>query len=484
MAWKHHAAKRAVARDYYTWRLKRPKPALPDSFFWTWDHSTNWVLDDPGIQCSGCYNRYFKRPETYVEDYRRLTDLAAGLGVRGIVIWGFLRDSHGGVECAKRVASYAARRGVGIMPGFGTTWYGGAYYEGDDPHSLRVFLERHPDARMQEADGSPKEFNGEYGACPAHPAYRQWLQECVDWLFTEFEIGGLNIENGDMLVDHHPLTRAARSSWPADDPDQFFFQGLSYRQALEAVGERLPRVLAAYATYTGFNYTDQLVQNTGMGKKPPAMFSVLPPDGVCQWTLSGMILPEALPLTAYLDDGAPAAAFDNPNWPAGLRPPGRRNVGFVHQASQWSHVRRYECAVSNIKETCLRAWRSGLQGVSIHGEVTNRYVPAALNYLAFSHFIHWPEDSMREFGRKTLSQVLGSESDGEDYAVVLSHWDAGTLTDDLKALAAPKNHGFRPRICGSSCDDAAALQRHHFWAWLSAMAAGGRGRHHADMLAF
>jgi len=30
------------------WKFARPKPALPNSYFWTWDHSTNWMLDDPG----------------------------------------------------------------------------------------------------------------------------------------------------------------------------------------------------------------------------------------------------------------------------------------------------------------------------------------------------------------------------------------------------------------------------------------------------
>ena len=80
--------------------LERPKPALPSSYFWTWDHRTNWVLDDPGCLNWGWRNKYLKQPETFVEDYRRLTDLAAGLGVKGIIIWGFLRDSHGGIEYA------------------------------------------------------------------------------------------------------------------------------------------------------------------------------------------------------------------------------------------------------------------------------------------------------------------------------------------------------------------------------------------------
>ena len=72
------------AANHPIWQLDRPKPALPNSYFWTWDHSTNWMWDDPGMLNFGCNNRYLKRSETFVEDYRRLTDLAAGLGVKGI----------------------------------------------------------------------------------------------------------------------------------------------------------------------------------------------------------------------------------------------------------------------------------------------------------------------------------------------------------------------------------------------------------------
>ena len=193
-------------RNYFTWRLEKPsRPLLPSSYFWTWDHSCNWCLDDPGIQSSGCYNAYYKRPETFLDDYRRLTDLAHGLGIKGIVIWGFLRDAHGGVEYARRVAEYAASKGVAIMPGVGTTWYGGVYYEGTSKYSMTNFLAKHPDARMLDAKGSPLGYGGNSGACLAHPAYQEWLKESIDWLFREFNIGGVNLENGDFLVDYHPI---------------------------------------------------------------------------------------------------------------------------------------------------------------------------------------------------------------------------------------------------------------------------------------
>jgi hypothetical protein len=489
MAWTRSFETDALPRDYYVWELERPKAALPNSYFWTWDHSTNWVLDDPGLQTNGCYNTYFKRPETFVEDYRRLTDLAAGLGIKGIVIWGFLRDSHGGVEYAKRVASYAASKDVAIVPGVGTTWYGGVYYEGDHAANLGTFLRQHPDARMLDEKGQPRQYSGESGASPAHPAYQEWLRESLRWLCNEFEIGGINFENGDFMVDYHPLTQAARRNWPADDPEVFFFQGLSYQQAVESVKDRLPDDLITCATYTGFNYTLSAIQNTGMGMAPPAMLRMLTRGCAWQWTITGMLLRDGLPLTAYLDDGAPAAAFDNTNWPADLRPMGKRHVGFMHQGSQWAaedglRAGRWECTVSSVKEACLRAYRSGLEGVVIHGEVTNRSIPNALNYLAFSHFVHWPEDSMRDFGRNTLSQVVGSEDAGETFAVILSHWDAGTVTEDMKKESSPANQGFVCRPHASCAKNADAYQRYRFWEWLHAMATQGRDRHHTSMLEY
>ena len=466
----------------HAWQLERPaRAALPNSYFWTWDHSCNWVLDDPGLQTSGCYNRYFKRPETFLEDYRQVTDLAAGLGIRGFTVAGFLRDSHGGVESAKRVAAYAASRGVAAMPCFGTNWYQGPYYEGNHRYNLSVFLDKHPEARILDQKGEPRTFNGEYGASPAHPAFRQWLADGLGWLAGEFEIGGLNIENGDMLEDYSPATQAMRPTWPADDPEPFFFQGLCYQAALEAVRRHLRDKIITYATYTGFSYTDKLVQNTGMGPKPPAMLAVLPDEAIAQWTLTGMLFQEPLPLTSYLEDGAPKAAFDNPAWPDGLTPPCRRSVGFAHQGSQWSHIGRYECTVSTIKEACLRAHRCGLEGVAIHGEVTSRYIPCAVNYLAFSHFVHWPEDSMRQFARKTLAQVLGSPKDAEDFVVVLCHWDAGTLTDDLRKLSHWSNHGFADRTCASNCQTTEEFRRFRFWEWLHTVATRNFPRHSSTM---
>ncbi|MGQ9684348.1 MAG: hypothetical protein ACUVX9_17620 [Anaerolineae bacterium] len=465
------------------WHLDRPhKPALPSSFFWTWDHSTNHVLDEEGLQNSGCYNVYLKGAETYVEDYRRLTDLAADLGVKGVIIWGFLRDSHGGVEASKRVAGYAASKGVAIMPGVGTTWYGGCYYEGDHPYNIERFLREHPEARILRRDGSVYEFAGRYGISPRHPAFLQWLQEGIRWLFREFEIGGANLENGDFMEDYHPLTLEFARTWPADDIPFFRFQAMSYIPAVEAVADLLDAKLVTYATYTGFvpgEITREGEEDPNcthcMGLKPPAMLDRIHPQALCQWTLSGMLHEHPLPLTVFLNDGAPAEALENPKWPAGVVRPGKRAVGFVHQGSQWygygpqPNGTRYVQVISAIKEACLRAYRAGLEGVGIHGEVSPRFVPAALNYLAFSHFLHWPEDSLRGFARGTLAQVLGSEAEAEEYVEVLAHLDAGSLSEEHRVLAL-RRHVERERALGTH--GRAAIQPWRFWQWLDYLCRG------------
>ncbi len=450
--------------------------ALPNSYFWTWDHSTNWVLDDPGIQNEGCFNSYLKRPETFVEDYRRLTDLAASLGVKGIVIWGFLRDSHGGIDAAKRVADYAASKGVAIMPGVGLTWYGGVYYEGDHRFNIATFLKKHPDAKLHA-----ELYAGEVGACPTHPAFLDWMREGLDWLFREFRIGGVNLENGDFIVCECERCRAQKASWPADDTDFFRMQAITYVPAVEALRKQLHDKLVTWATYTSFSFG--LPTQTpdprwpSIGSRVPEITRRINPLSIAQWTLTGVVRAAPLPLSAYLDDGAPAEALDNPWWPRALLAPAQRSVGFLHQGSQWTALGptgRYQQIISTIKEGCLRAHRAAFEGVSIHGEVTSRYVPWALNYLAFSHFTRRPEDTLREFGRRTLGPALGGEGEGETFIETLAQHESGTVTDARRREVHERSHKLDLTVARG---ERAALGTMHFWRWLHGIIEGRTDRH-------
>ncbi len=454
------------------WSLSRPKPALPNSYFWTWDHSTNWMLDDPGVLNFGCANRYLKRPETFLEDYRRLTDMAAGLGIKGILIWGFLRDAHGGIESAKRVADYAASKGVAILPGIGTNHYGGVYYEGRHRYCINTFLEKHPDARMVDHQGNPMSQS----VCPSHPRFAEWLQQGVSWLFREFAIGGANLENGDFLVCHCPRCKKLRPDQSSDEPQFWQDQQLGYAPVLKLLEDQFNTKLITWATYKGFmpgrgdGKTDM---GAYMGCQRPRILDRLPKGAVAQWTLTGMVHQQPLPLTKFLDHGAPPEALTSEHWPADVKPPTVRNVGFLHQGSQWAREPRYDQIVSTIKEGCLRAYRAGLEGVSIHGEMSSMHLPNALNYLAFSHFTHWPEDTLRQFGAKTLGAVLGSAEEGEAFAELLAFTDAGTVSDAQKKDVKRRRDSLSLEVAKGE-----HLTRWRFWNWLTGVAIGNQERRH------
>jgi len=205
--------------------------------------------------------------------------------------------------------------------------------------------------------------------------------------------------------------------------------------------------------------------NAYMECEKPALVDKLPSKAICQWTLTSMLGREEASLVKYLDNGAPEDVLDHQQWPAGTRPPTTRSVGFMHQGSQWVGINRYRLIIGYIKQSCLRAHRAGMEGVSIHGEVSSQNVTWALNYLAYSHFIHWPLDSLRDFGRKTLGQVLGSEDEGEAFAVLLANIGDGWLTNDQIQEIDTRKRDLRTRV--SSGTD---LTCWRFWDWMHHMA--------------
>jgi hypothetical protein len=216
-----------------------------------------------------------------------------------------------------------------------------------------------------------------------------------------------------------------------------------------------------YATYSGFNpahVAGDAPHLTGsMGAGGPAFVRAFPEEAVAQWTLSGMVRAQPLPLTEFLDCGAPAAVYDNPNWPRGLRPPTRRSAGFIHQGSQWCGT-RYSLIVSTIMEGCLRAAESGLEGVSIHGEMTTRYLPWWLNYQALAHFTAHPGEDLRAFARARLAPVLGGNEQALLFIEALARWDAGEPGGE-DAKRVQEAAGGRPT-------SREQLRRYNLWNWL------------------
>ena len=451
------------------------KPAFGLRYYWTWDLWTNWVLDAAGLHNYEAFgeseyfagNDYLKDAATFVEDYKRLIDHCVRMDVNGIVIWGFVRDSHGGIAASQEVAAYAAEHGVHILPGVGTSAYGGFYYQGKHRFNVDTWLAEHPELRRLDEKGVPRPE-----LCPSLKENQQWLRDGMQWLFDTFKIGGVNLENGDFQVCHHPASVKARAELGMDVPNYYAEQLLSYLPALEAALTVGSEKWITYATYSGFG--PQPPQEgwlkTGIGNYGPLFAEHYPQKAVAQWTVTGMVHREQpLPLEVFLEDGTPREMSQTPDWPQGCRPPTARSTGFMHQGSQWWRDSRHKQVIGWIKEMCLRAYQSGLEGVSIHGEVTDRNIPNRLNYLAFSYFTHEPEGSLRDFAGSKLSKELGSEEDAQTFVELLARWDAGKLTEKDKGIPRKilEKHQHTP-----SARRLQTLLVLDYWQWMEAMVNG------------
>jgi len=142
--------------------------------------------------------------ESFLRNYTAAIDAASRYGVELIVIWGFLRDKHGGIETARRIREYAGERGVHIMPGVGIDDYGGVYYEGDSPYSLDTFIRAHPECQARNKDGTPAthlwpatDKTARLKGCPSSEALIGHYIESVEWLLKTFDLDAFQIEQGD-----------------------------------------------------------------------------------------------------------------------------------------------------------------------------------------------------------------------------------------------------------------------------------------------
>jgi hypothetical protein len=152
---------------------------------WCWDARMTWDDEPSNIQTkmADAEKRflYTKRPESYLTGFRRLVDYCAAHGIWGIVIWGFLRDSHGGIAAAKDLCNYASDKGVAILPGVGLCSYGGYYYEGDHPFNIDTYLRIHPErGSMAIVEGQNREVRPVLD--PSLAANQRWWRDGLEWM--------------------------------------------------------------------------------------------------------------------------------------------------------------------------------------------------------------------------------------------------------------------------------------------------------------
>jgi len=370
-------------------------PTLKYRWLWTWDWRMEWN-GEPGGSDWGGGGAYKKKSGAYLEDYKACIDYMSENGFNGLVIWGFIRDSHGGISASQEICRYADERGVRILPGIGTSGYGGFVFEGNHHYNSHTWLSEHPELRLVNKEGKVGE-KGDDGLsdhlCPSKVANQKWLDEGAEWLFKNFKIGGVNLEMGDHFVCYCDDCKKARDAINSDEPDYYKDMALSHGKMIRSMRKIAPDAWLSYATYTGFTKE--------MMAKPPKFTELIPQDAICQWTLLHMLDSTIVP-----DVSEPSAGK---GWPKGLKPMTRHSVGYLHWANK-STKTEHDFFLKQFRRAARLSYNSGLEGLVLYGELPISRINMKLNYLAFREYCFHPNLTQKEFTEKRLVPLCGEKS--------------------------------------------------------------------------
>ena len=379
-------------------------PHIPYRMFWSWDHSTNWCENVPGAQNFGISSPYTKRTAErwFEKDYRRVIDWCAAHDMQAVGITGLVRDVHGGIDAARRLCGYAREKGVRVYVIGGLYAYGGAYYEGNSPWSLDKFFERNPDAIARDKDGKPyyANFRSHGGAkveaqgCPSNAKLRDYVLESYDWLFRTIpELGGIQMEAGDNGVCQCPACKARRGAKAASEYMSLEDMAGIYPRMVDTVRARAKDALIICETYHHFlDPACGIFYEKEPGADAKALFD-MPKDVFWQWKCDRVL--DAGEWT----EGAPL--------PEPLK--GFNHVMRSHAGTQWWRGRG-AFDVEKIRLQCRLSALSGLNGVSMFGEVSPYHANAEFNYLALQYFADAPLAPLADFVSDVMAPRLGGEN--------------------------------------------------------------------------
>lgn len=422
-------------------------PGLTYRTFWTWDHSTNWELSQIGHQEIGVFNPYGKPPGGFLADYKRCIDFCSKNRISAIVIYGFLRDSHGGVEAGQDLCRYANERGVRIIPGIAIGSYGGIYWEGESPWNLATWLKDNPQhaASLERGVGFqiadlafPLNFpKSDYtlSACPSAPETIRWMEDGVAWLCETFDIGGINIEAGDYgvcgcerctLRRNNPEEAARRAGNFGD-----FWSHTDMAENFPRLFERAKSIKPDLWIYSEIQWDNLLDPVAHEAQRR------LPHGGIYQHTTNrsywGRIKSE---LTHDYIKAMP------------MQP----NVLRCQFACQWNGDERSERYAFNgraFSEMAALCSRTGMDGLTVWGEPSPYHASVELSYLAFARFSWSPTLNWDDFLDRDLAPRLGGSDAAREFVSIAEELDTQQVMDPAR-LSALQSRASAHRSAGDA----------------------------------
>lgn len=442
-------------------------PDLAYRTWWNWDHSTNWDLDQIGVQEIGVMNPYAKPADGFLADFERVVDFMSQNRIAAIAIFGFLRESHGGIEAAQELCRYANERGVRILPGVAINAYGGVVWEMDHEFNLATWLRKHPElsAQMERPPGFQIQDlgfdlyfpRGDYSmrGCPSQPANQDWMAEGVAWLSETFDIGGINIEAGDYGVCGCELCQARR----AEREDARRRDGYAESWSHADMADFYPRLYDAVRTKHADAWIYSEIQwDNLLDVEAMAPLRNLPDGGIYQHTLN----------RSYWNRVEQELTAD---YAAQL--PTSTNVFRCQFACQWNGDRRTERYRFNGRDweaMAKKARATGFDGLTVWGEPSPYNTATELSYLAFSRFTWDTALTWDAWIEQDIAPLLGGVDAANRYLAILDTIDPPNRPS-LETLLPLQQEALG---LTRQLDDGAARR----WLWLAERI--GRMRYHGE----
>ncbi|MEA3341681.1 MAG: family 20 glycosylhydrolase, partial [Chloroflexota bacterium] len=153
-------------------------------------------------------------------------------------------------------------------------------YEGDHPFNLQTYLRKHPD-RISTAH---EEGGGRKVAPvldPSLPENQKWWRDGLEWMFETFQIGGINYEMGDFIVNPSDRAVQARAALKIECDENIQEIVVATRDLFKVGFSLRPETILINSTYRG------LEQVTDFPKMP--YIDVLPSQTVWEYNLRGTV---------------------------------------------------------------------------------------------------------------------------------------------------------------------------------------------------
>ncbi len=324
---------------------------------WCWDTRMTWDDEPEKIQLKMAAAEqlfpYAKSPVAFTVGFRRLIDYCAKNGIWGIVIWGFLRDAHGGIAAARELCLYARDHGVAVLPGVGLCAYGGYYYDGDHPFNLKTYMQKYPErVSVATEERGGREVRGVLD--PSLPENQQWWRDGLEWMLENFAISGINYEMGDFMVNPSESAKAARAKLGFNADKNILDMVVATKALMQHAYTLLPDGNFMNALYRGYH------QVAGFPDVP--FVTAMHPKTVWQYTLTGMVR--------------------QPEFPDGYGDvPLHRQYGYLHwfNASTKTMDKDY---TADIARVFPGAHKLGYEFIGTYGELRADTVLADRNYRA------------------------------------------------------------------------------------------------------